>query len=598
MGYTVEIENVGGIYHGSTTLSGGLNAVQASNWQGKSSLIAAIKTVMGSGKPLTEGEDYGYVKLDTDSETYRVELHREGDTVVRSGDPYLTEELALVSADLFAFFDEQNEIREAVRRGENLEELLTRPLDVENIEEQIAELKREREQVERELASAEEGAEQLPSVQERVTQLETKLDNLRAQQANIQTGETETSELSQKRDELGDLRAEKNTVEDRIDRLTSSIERIEGELEDKREELNAHEVPDHEDVADALESRRAELQNLERDVELLQSVYSANKRILDEGRLDLLTNVDRDLISDTAECWICGTQADRSDIEEQIDRLGRRISELQTKADNRRERVGDLESKLDERRQAEQKAERLERDIEELEEKLLNRRQSLSSARERRSELEEKIENLSEEVDELDDKITDIGSDIKVAERELVEAREELDALQSRANRRENLEEEREQLTEEINQLKNRRDSIKRQMREIFDESIQEIVELFETGFDGARLTSQFDLVVARNGREANLDTLSEGERELLGVIAALAGHEVFDVSDDVPIMLLDELGGFDEENLSTLIRYLRERTEYLVFTVYPEDEPIDTTTIELSDWELVSASAVSSDPH
>lgn len=595
MKYAVKIENIGGIYQGSAPLSEGLNAVRASNWQGKSSLIAALKAVMGIGKPLTEGEVQGYVEFNTGEETYQVELRQDGDTVVRSGQPYLTDDLTLVSADLFAFFDEGNKIREAVRRGENLEKLLTRPLDIENIDEQIADLKHEREQVQREQEKAEEATKHLPSVQERVTQLETKLDSLRAQRANIQTGRTESSELEQKRDELGDHRTQRSTVIDRIEQLESSIERTERELEDKRTELDDHEVPDVEDVADTLESRRSELQELDQDVELLQSVYSTNKRILEEDRLDLLTDVDRGLMGDNVNCWICGTEVEQAEVEEQIEVLGQRVTERQSEADNRRQRVEELQSKLDQQREAEQKATRLKREIDELEEKLVNRRQSLTSARERLEEIEDEIESLSEEVDELDEKVTDIESDIKVAEHELKNVREELNTLQAQANRHETLESEYDQLTDELNQLKNRRDRIKRQMRESFDESIQEIVDLFETGFDGAHLTDQFELVVAREGRQASLDTLSEGERELLGVIVALAGYEAFDVGEDVPIMLLDDLGGFDEGNLSTLIQYLHDRTELLVFTAYPEYELVDTSTIELSGWDLVSAQTGSS---
>jgi len=83
---------------------------------------------------------------------------------------------------------------------------------------------------------------------------------------------------------------------------------------------------------------------------------------------------------------------------------------------------------------------------------------------------------------------------------------------------------------------------------------------------------------------------LSEGERELLGVITALAGHEAFDVADDVEFMLLDDVGGFDGDNLARLIDYLDDRADVLVFTSYPEHTTTNMSTIEPADWDLVSA--------
>lgn len=71
--WKLKIRNIAGIKSAETTIEPGTNAVQASNWQGKSSLIAAVKTVMGSGTRLTDGESAGKVELETDEgETYRV----------------------------------------------------------------------------------------------------------------------------------------------------------------------------------------------------------------------------------------------------------------------------------------------------------------------------------------------------------------------------------------------------------------------------------------------------------------------------------------------------------------------------------------------
>jgi hypothetical protein len=82
---------------------------------------------------------------------------------------------------------------------------------------------------------------------------------------------------------------------------------------------------------------------------------------------------------------------------------------------------------------------------------------------------------------------------------------------------------------------------------------------------------------------------MSEGEVELVGFIAALAGYEAFSVADRVPCMLLDDVGGLASEHLQTLVDYLSDRTEYVVTTAYPEAGDFGGTVLSPDDWEVVS---------
>ena len=90
--WTVDIENIAGIHSGTATLEPGLNAVQATNWQGKTSLVTAVRTVLGGSvgpDTVTDGAATGQATLTADDgSTHRVDLRREADGVVREGDPY------------------------------------------------------------------------------------------------------------------------------------------------------------------------------------------------------------------------------------------------------------------------------------------------------------------------------------------------------------------------------------------------------------------------------------------------------------------------------------------------------------------------------
>jgi chromosome segregation ATPase len=601
MTWNIDIENVAGILNGGATIEPGLNAVRGSNWQGKSSFIEAVKTALGTSTELTEGEERGGVTLRTPDREVAVDLVRENGTVRRSGTPYLDDEYDAVRAELFACLDERNAVRGAVRRGENLEDVLMRPLDFQNIDERIADLKRERERVSSELSGAREAKKRLPAVQEQVTQLEKEIDELREKREEVASGDADSDPDGGDGDEtarqqLSGARTERSRAESRIDRLEGTIERTADRLEERRSELESLEIPEDDDVESELAAAREELQRIKQDAEVLQSVYSANEMVLTENRLDLLTDVERELTGDTVTCWTCGSDAQRADLEERLDALGDEITGLRAETEQYRDRVEELEARREEIKQAERRRRDLKAEIAELEETLADRRQSLSDAEDRFEAADERVEELSNAVNEAVAEISDVESEIKYREAELKDTRDELAELENRAERVETLDAENERIRTEVEALRNRKDEIKRRAREAFDDAMADVLSRFDTGFETARLTSEFDLVVARDGREASLDALSEGELELIGFVAALAGYESFDVGDAVPLLLVDGVGGLADDNLHTLIEYLQDRTEYLVFTAYPEYTAFEGREIDPDGWEVATDRQVTAD--
>lgn len=584
MSWTIDIENIAGILDGTTVLQPGKNAVRGSNWQGKSSFIESLKTALGVSAVLTEGKQSGRVELRTDEETVTVSLQRSGDSdgVRQTGEALLTEQYDLVRAELFACLDEYNEIRQAVRDrdGSALESVLLRPLAVQNIEERIATLRDEREGVEAELSQAREAVNRLPRVRKRVERLEDEIATLGEQQAKIPGHEASRQDESH-------LRGEHEQTQTRITRLERSIERTEERLSEKRTEHEELPDPEDADFEAELTAARETLQELKRDVEVLQSVYSANQLVLNENRMGLVSEIEHEMLGDQVSCWICGNEASKSEIQEGLQSLGKRITELRAEIESHRDAVEELEAQREEARQARKRKQELEASITEMEATLSDRKASLSQARDRLAELAEQLTDRSDELDESVEEITDVKSEMKYREMELEEAREEVESLKDRESQLETLEEEHNSLSDEIESLRSRKEDLKRRAREEFDAAIKEITERFDAGFESARLTADFDLVVARDGREASLDALSEGELELLGFVAALAGYESFDVNEVAPVLLLDGLGGLADENLHTLIEYLEGRAAYLVFTAYPEHEPFDGNEISPSEWEI-----------
>jgi hypothetical protein len=144
-------------------------------------------------------------------------------------------------------------------------------------------------------------------------------------------------------------------------------------------------------------------------------------------------------------------------------------------------------------------------------------------------------------------------------------------------------------LTTELADLRRRKTEMRRRTREAFDRTIGEVVDLFETSFESARLTGDFDLVVARDGREVPTSALSEGEVELLGVAVAVAGYRAYDVDERVPVVTLDRLGGIADDNLGRLTDYLLGLSEFVVTTAYPEHASVTGHEVDPAEWSVVS---------
>jgi uncharacterized protein YhaN len=86
-----------------------------------------------------------------------------------------------------------------------------------------------------------------------------------------------------------------------------------------------------------------------------------------------------------------------------------------------------------------------------------------------------------------------------------------------------------------------------------------------------------FELHVVRtteNGTayEDTVEHLSESEREVVGLVFALAGYLVHDLHETVPFMLLDSLEAIDSTRIAALVEYFADESEYLVIALLTED--------------------------
>lgn len=586
----VTIENIGGIREGRATLHAGLNVVRGANWQGKTSFVHALEAALGIPSSVTEGADAGRVTVENEDIAASVEVLDRGNRTVVEGTPLLESDAERTKAQLYACLGENNPIRETVRAGENLESVLTRPLDLENIDRRIGELKSERDRIDTEISKAENSKRKIPQIKERIETLEGQIDEFESQLADME-GDT-TEGVTEQREQLSKARSERNQRQSEIDRLERSIERYEETIEEKEAELDGMTVAETDVEYADIEDKKAELDEIRSDIKVLESLFTANNLLLEENGLELLTDVDHGVDTDTFSCWICGAQTTRSAVEDHIDALRETLQVHRSKLNDKKGELNEMETEYERQQQQQQRKQVLEEDVQELRRELQSKRERLADRETELEDLEARIDSLSDAVDESVEEITDVESELKFRQSELEEAREELEQHQRSAYQLDQLEAQREEIGEELAELRDRKSSIKQSMRETFHETMGEIVRAFETGFESARLTANFDLVVARNGREADLDALSEGELEVLGFVAALAGYEAFDVDETVPFLLLDGLEALSDENLHNLVTYFEDRAEYLVVTAHPEHTNFSANQIDPTTWDTVTRRA------
>lgn len=605
----IDIRNIGGIRTGDISVEPGVNIVQGSNFQGKSSLIAALRTVMGAtGQydryPLTENTDSGSVKLETDDGTYEITI-RDGATGAspETARTYLTDETEQVAARLFAFLGEDNPIRKAVRNGDDFTELLLEPLALERLNDKINALQQERQTIERDIDEAESAIDQILDVQQEVTKLETELEELRErrEQLDTQTGDKDrvdelTEALSTKRDELERTKGQQRRLEDRLEQKRATIE-------EQRTELSELDDPEEIDRTNDIERQRDHVDELSDTISFLEDLYRVNRNAVDEEMLTHVTDVERSLTEDNVACWVCGGETSMDEVDSRLTELKDRLTGLR---EQRQQLQTEIEAVEQRRREIETQKQRradLEAQIANLETEIEDMTRDLESVQNRKEALETEVEELETEVEaaeeDYNEALTDVKTQIRTTERELESSRERLDELDGEKERLEELRETKADLTAEIERLRNEKDAKQRALVEEFNEAIDDIVDQFAPGFDGGHLTAKrdpktdeiesFELVVARDGVETELDNLSEAERELVGLALTVAGYQAFDVGEMVPAIFVDGISQLAADHLHNLVEYLQTENDMLVITAYPEAGEFDANIITPESWDVVS---------
>ena len=622
-GATLRVRNVGGIDETAVEFDPGITILTGRNATNRTSLLRSIMAVMGSDDASLKADaDEGRVELAVGDERYVRTFTRTNGTVTTGGDPFLDDpELA----DLFAFLLESNEARRSVARGADLRELIMRPVDTEAIRAEIRELEREKSRIDDELDDLDDLKGDLPEFERKRSRLEDDIDEKRAElaakeedietlDADLDETREEKRELESRLDDLREKRSSLERVRSDIDLQQESIESLTAErreLEAERDGLPETPMGEHADLDDEIDHLRERKETLEREVSDLQDVIGFNEDQLDEtGSIAAHLGGDEDgavtdaLVDESVVCWTCGTTVE-------ADRITNTLDQLREIRQEKLESIRSLESELsqlkDERRtyrKQQQRKETIERKLDDVEGEIEDRETRLESLRAEREGLNDDIGALESEIETLESDdfgdILDLHKEANQLEFELGRLESDLDdvadrigAIEDRLTEEDQLRSQREELNAELRDLRTRIDRIEENAVEQFNDHMASVLDILgyenleriwierveRTVREGRRNVEKtlFELHIVRSTEsgatfEDTIDHLSESEREVTGLVFALAGYLVHEVYETVPFMLLDSLEAIDSERIAALIEYVADYAEFLVAALLPED--------------------------
>lgn len=530
------------------------------------------------------------------------EIQAEIDRLIRERDKISTETANIDEREkqLSELIQQRNSIREDIADKNN--ELTEVRAEIERLDtEQHNNEKRQR--VEERL----ERKRDLESTQEELEfELETQresLESLRAEHDEVKAELDETPDVPDDRlqrieSRLDQARSQQKSIESTVNQLQNIIQFNENRLEaEEREEIFRNLQADDNDQSGFLSSLRSQ-----GNADLLGAF---RREYETEGSITDKLVDDYQLLT----CWTCGSRVRRTRIqqiieelrnarEEQFDALDSIEANLKELQDERR----DLERTQERRNELEQESERLAREIDERCERIAELESECAGVTERIDAVSDEIHRLRSDIEsegeddgsllELKEQASRIEFELERSHDRLEEVENEISTIEDRIEQRTRLQQRKSDIRDELTELRQTVEQTQREAVDEFNDRMADILDILdysnidriwiertniETGGTAQQRSAQFELHIVRATEDGShyrdvVDHLSESEREVTGLIFALAGYLTHDVHKSIPFIILDSLEAIDSERIARLVDYLSRYPDYLVVALLPED--------------------------
>ncbi len=507
----------------------------------------------------------------------------------------LEDEIAETEEELEELEDEIEELEDSrEKHEERLEELEGKKEKQEKVKEKITRLEARKEAVKEELEEILEKVKDIENVEQRLEDTREELEEMEAKREKIERLEQKLELKEENRKELW---------ED-IEELEEEVERLE-ELEEIDEELD--EVSDNvEEVKERGNKLYAERQNIIESVKTLKDADGECPTCgqeLDEKHREELFNERKEKVE--------GIKNKEKELREKLEKLIDKQEELEEKRDElmqyqkseerlekKQEKLEDIEESLEEIQEEKEELEKdysedrtddLEKKIERLEEAL-----ELNELEEKKDVLDEKIEKAEEEIEE-----------IEFDEEEIEEVRENLSEIRERRSVKKNTRKSREELLEEKNkrleQMEKQQEKLEKLEKDVENtDRLLDFVHDYRIALEDTQVTLRERFVkrlndlmdriwtqvypyddyysIRLNAEEGYLLQLLDSENSWISAEAEVSGGErhsaalvmrlalTFALSPKLQLLILDEpTHNLDSSAVEELAETLRERASGLI---------------------------------
>lgn len=622
---TFDVRNVGGIDQTSVELRPGVNILSGENATNRTSFLRAVMAALGSDNVSIKGDaEEAEIEFNFQGATFQRTLKRINGDIAASGNPYMDD---IELAELFAFLLESNEARQAVAKGDNLRDIIMSPVDLGEIHSEIARLESKKRRLDEEIEAIEDKKGEIPDLESKRSHLETKIAEIKEElsvkkeeienaDVDVETKREEQAEVEDKFEQLQEVRSDLEDVRYEIDTEQMTIQSLEEELADLDSELDQFSDKDSDnlqEIESEIQKLRKKKQQVESNISSLQSTIQFNEEMLESSRTDLSSalspessgSVTDKLLSDNKlTCWTCGSVVQENKIEQTLSELNSHRKEQFKKKRELDKNLEELKDKKNSINQQRQQREKIERRHTEVKKELEQSEDQLEKLREQRTDLRTQVEDLETEIESLEseqfDEILSLHREANELEYELGQNENNLESVEAKISKIEErikeqseLKSERSKAEEELSELRTRVEQLEKSSVKEFNEHMDEVLAQLEyenidrIWIERVRrevregreknIKTFFDLHVIRSTSsgttyEDTVDHLSESEREVTGLVFALAGYLIHEVYDETPFMLLDSLEAIDSERIAKLVDYFSEYAEFLVVALLPED--------------------------
>jgi len=571
-----------------------------------------------------------------------------GDLEDRSytGTPFLTDDDAVTAAKHFAALLGNNPVRQAIEHNGDLYNLLMEPVDDERIQSEIDQINAELEEKKAKRQEAREAGRDVQKLEQRRAELRADIEELEEEKKTLkeQVNELEEEHDDELREERRQVRDERDSVQDDLNKLKSRIERLEAQRDSHKADLKALDHPDadvdglaskkddYKRKLNELRTTRTRLTDAKDDIaekiRLAQELTDGNHQIsrifrdvdddveLPDGPLattestesvgDLTEQISR---GESIRCGVCGSETHTETSERLVEQyeaaeehLKAKISDKDAEISQLEDKISDIESTLAEVEDANREETRIRGKLDDAQTRLEDAREDVPDLESRLEDLNEELDGLeptdvSEELSDARDKLNNIRSQKSKKEGTLSNVTDRLERKEELASQETEYDQRVETLRDQLQELRGEVDRIEDSLVKRFNDQMDDVLDLLDyenvarVWIDKKKPGDEtvFDLNIVREGERGTyntpLATLSESERNVVGLTVALAGYLVHEVYEECPIIAFDSIEMIDSNRIDTLLEYFSNESNYIVAALLPEDATSVNAADTTIDW-------------